>query len=59
MKNKCIMCGAIIPEGTSFCPNCFNKYSKKSDENQDAKADVGNLCRKKSYTKSKRFAVSV
>jgi RNA polymerase subunit RPABC4/transcription elongation factor Spt4 len=24
-NNTCVICGAIIPEGTLTCPNCENK----------------------------------
>jgi hypothetical protein len=49
VKERCIICGAIIPRGSLFCSNCFNKYNKTSNSadktestmNQDAKADGG------------------
>lgn len=25
MENKCVCCGADIPEGVMVCPNCENK----------------------------------
>ena len=32
MKDYCVMCGEIIPEGRQVCPNCESKWkSEKSD----------------------------
>lgn len=25
----CVLCGAVIPEGTLYCRNCWNKYMNK------------------------------
>lgn len=29
MDNKCVVCGAIIPEGRQVCPNCENSNKKQ------------------------------
>ncbi len=29
MENKCVCCGAIIPEGRQVCPNCESKSNDK------------------------------
>ena len=29
MDNRCVMCGAIIPEGKQVCLNCENKYTPR------------------------------
>lgn len=36
MENRCIICGNIIPEGTQYCPNCWNKIMK-GETNEDNK----------------------
>lgn len=38
MENRCIICGAVIPEGRQVCPNCENgKLPKpKQEEEQDS-----------------------
>ena len=28
MENKCVCCGADIPEGRQVCPNCENKTTE-------------------------------
>ena len=35
MENKCVVCGAIIPEGRQVCPNCEmnDKETIKAIEN--------------------------
>lgn len=38
MENKCLVCGAIIPEGRQVCPNCEkggkHEISKKFTEGE-------------------------
>ena len=36
MENRCIICGAIIPEGRLVCPNCEagQKPEWKKDDNE-------------------------
>ena len=29
---KCVLCGAIIPEGTQVCPRCASLYKKEAPE---------------------------
>jgi predicted nucleic acid-binding Zn ribbon protein len=29
MEERCIVCGAIIPEGRQICPNCEKAVSRK------------------------------
>ena len=31
-SNKCVCCGAIIPEGTQFCVNCKEKPKMKLEQ---------------------------
>ena len=31
MEDRCISCGAIVPEGTMVCPQCIMK-AKKEDK---------------------------
>jgi len=31
MENKCVVCGAVIPEGRLVCPNCESKVLEKSE----------------------------
>jgi hypothetical protein len=31
-SNKCVCCGAIIPEGTQFCVNCQEKPKMKLEQ---------------------------
>lgn len=34
MEDRCISCGAIVPEGTMVCPQCMMKVAiKESDKN--------------------------
>ena len=28
MEDKCVCCGAVIPEGRQVCPNCFSSVEK-------------------------------
>ena len=35
MENRCIVCGAIIPEGRQICPNCENGYTPKQERNEE------------------------
>ena len=39
MEERCVFCGAIIPEGRQVCPNCENKYKgiEKGDQYADSK----------------------
>lgn len=34
MENRCVVCGAIIPEGRQVCPNCMEGFvpEKKQEE---------------------------
>ena len=37
MENRCVVCGAIIPEGQQVCPNCEagqKPEQKKDDSDQ-------------------------
>lgn len=29
MKDRCVMCGEYVPEGTMVCPICQRKYSER------------------------------
>ena len=31
-SDKCIICGAPVPEGTQICPNCVEEYIKEQNE---------------------------
>ena len=35
MENRCVVCGAIIPEGRQICPNCENGYHPKQERNEE------------------------
>ena len=38
MENRCIICGAVIPEGRQVCPNCENgKTQKREPDCEDNK----------------------
>ena len=39
MENRCVICGAIIPEGRQVCPNCEKGENPKLE--QDEKCDSG------------------
>lgn len=43
MENKCVVCGAIIPEGRQVCPNCQIEAIKKAAEASRNKVFVGAL----------------
>ena len=30
-ENRCIKCGAVIPEGRQVCPNCENIYERLTE----------------------------
>lgn len=32
MENRCVVCGAIIPEGRQVCPNCEDGNVPERDE---------------------------
>ena len=31
-ENRCVICGAIIPEGRQVCPNCEKKSAEVKDD---------------------------
>jgi RNA polymerase subunit RPABC4/transcription elongation factor Spt4 len=37
MENRCVMCGAIIPEGRQVCPNC--EKGQKAEEKNESETD--------------------
>ena len=41
MENKCVVCGAVIPEGMQVCPNCQIEAIKKAAEASRNKMFVG------------------
>lgn len=42
MEDRCVVCGAIIPEGRQICSKCEQLYcTSESNNNQQAKADAG------------------
>ena len=43
MENKCVTCGAIIPEGVQVCSNCQIQAIKKAAEASRNKVFVGAL----------------
>ena len=32
MENRCVMCGAAIPEGVMVCPACENHLDESPDD---------------------------
>lgn len=41
MENKCVVCGAVIPEGIQVCKNCQAEAIKKAAEMARRKMFVG------------------
>ena len=35
MENRCVVCGAIIPEGREICPNCEKGYPPEQKNEDD------------------------
>lgn len=35
MENRCIICGAIIPEGRQICPNCEKGKPQKREQDEE------------------------
>lgn len=35
MEDRCICCGAIIPEGNWYCPVCLICTKQEDDENEN------------------------
>jgi len=48
MEDRCVICGAIIPEGSHVCPVCRQSYSKQT-QGSDYDAFV-NILRKSSLS---------
>lgn len=34
MDNRCVICGAIIPEGRQVCPNCEKRVENQTKERE-------------------------
>lgn len=32
MENRCVVCGAIIPEGRQVCPNCMEGFVPEQEQ---------------------------
>lgn len=30
MENRCVVCGAVIPEGRQVCPECCERYTERT-----------------------------
>ena len=43
-NNRCISCGAVIPEGRQVCPNCESDAIKKQEEIERAEAQICQGC---------------
>lgn len=39
MEDRCVCCGALIPEGKMVCPNCCKKGGVAYDAQNEKKAD--------------------
>ena len=37
MDNRCVVCGAIIPEGRQVCPNC--EQGQKAEKKNESETD--------------------
>jgi predicted amidophosphoribosyltransferase len=33
MENRCVCCGADIPEGRIICPNCESQINNENEDN--------------------------
>ena len=49
MENRCVCCGAIIPEGRQVCPKCEAGNVPEQDEEQEKIAQKERIGRMKGY----------
>ena len=43
MEDKCVCCGAIIPEGTMTCPNCMESVGNYTRKTNRVKNTINNV----------------
>ena len=43
MENRCVVCGAMIPEGRQICPNCEKGYMTVPDDKEQEECALFSL----------------
>ena len=51
-ENRCVCCGAIIPEGRQVCPHCEKRFNGRNNQKYCSLE-----CREKAYNKKRRKTV--
>lgn len=54
MEDKCICCGAIVPEGRQVCPKCENATSKNWTEMKDVRKAVLTVFQKHNHENDRK-----
>lgn len=44
MNNECVCCGAIIPEGGQYCPNCGSGEKTSNNAVSLSEKEIANIC---------------